>query len=140
MNELRFQKLIVDAVRSVGGFAHKMSSKFLIGVPDLFLKLPAHVPGMWEVKINDMPKRTNGVKLDITPLQLKWLSDYAHSGGVAGVISGLRDGTRLLIRAERVLCINRECPVMEVENYAELLRGKREYTICDEIRRAANGG
>lgn len=138
MKELAFQQLIVQAVRSDGGFAHKMSAKFLIGVPDLFLKLASSIPGMWEVKIDDVPKKSTEVRLKVTELQLKWLRDYASAGGLAGVISGLRSGPRLFIQAKRVKNADREEPTMDVAGYRELLRGKRDGGIIDEIKRASN--
>ena len=138
MKELAFQKLIMQAVRSDGGFAHKMSAKFLIGVPDLFLKLASSIPGMWEVKINDCPTKSTTVKLAVTELQLKWLRDYASAGGLAGIISGLRAGPRLFIQAKRVKNADRDEPTMDVSGYRELLRGKRDQGIIDEIKRASH--
>lgn len=138
MKELAFQQLIVQAVRSEGGFAHKMSAKFLIGVPDLFLKLAASIPGMWEVKIDNVPVKSTVVRLKVTDLQLKWLRDYASAGGLAGVISGLRAGPRLFIQAKRVKNADHDEPTMDVAGYRELLRGKRDQGIIDEIKRATN--
>jgi len=133
MKELAFQSLIAKAAREVGGFAHKMSSRFLVGVPDLLLQLPSKYTGMWEVKIDDMPKMKSEITPAVTPLQLKWLREYINSDGVGGVISGVRSDKGLYIKVYRMVGDEETMPPLAVDDYVLLPRGRREEVIVSEI-------
>lgn len=136
MNELQFQTLIVDAVRSVGGFSHKMANRFLVGVPDLLAKLPKLTATFWEVKIANAPVRNTRVKLDATAPQLKWLRDYYDAGGTCGIIGGLRCSDGLYICADRIDKFEGDDLYFDVARYIKLPRGEREVVIVNEITRA----
>jgi hypothetical protein len=41
MNELHFQRDIVESVRDQGGYAQKIASRFQVGVPDLLIGYPS---------------------------------------------------------------------------------------------------
>ncbi len=88
MNELGMQALIVDVVCRHGGFAQKLSNRFLVGVADLLVKLPGYPAGVLEVKQRDLPKDTRLTwKLDITGPQTRFLRDADAAGMPAGVAS-----------------------------------------------------
>ena len=42
MNELNFQKALVDAAKKMGGWGHKMSHAQFVGIPDLFIAIPGY--------------------------------------------------------------------------------------------------
>ncbi len=88
MNELGMQALIVDAVNGSGGFARKLSNRFLVGVVDLLVKLPDYPAGVLEVKQRDLPRDNNLTwKLDVTGPQQRFLRDAHGAGMPAGVAS-----------------------------------------------------
>lgn len=97
MIELDMQKYVVDSVNHAGGFAFKMSHRFLVGIPDLLVKLPqpgvlrnSPAAGILEVKQRDAPKSDIEFRLDVTPQQKRYLT-MAHKAGMpTGVISFLR--------------------------------------------------
>ena len=94
MNELQAQKLIVDAVLAYGGYATKLSHRFVIGIPDLLVKLP-ELPAMYlECKIRDEPKRIESFVLDVTPLQKRHLMDSWDAGMLSGCASFTRVKSR----------------------------------------------
>ncbi len=138
MNELQAQKLVIDAVREYGGAGWKLSNRFLVGIPDLLLCLPLQTVGIWEVKIGDMPKRDNHVKLAITPLQEKTLNDLHNAGGFCGVISFLREGSGLRIAAYWWPTVKYEDQfigkfVVSTLNHLPLRRGQREQDIVEAL-------
>jgi len=101
MNELDMQKYIVDSVNHAGGFAYKMSHRFLIGVVDVMVKLPdlkvmpSHLSGKFaagvlEVKQRDKPKSNIEFTLDVTPQQKRFLRQARDAGMPAGVASFLQ--------------------------------------------------
>lgn len=92
MAELKYQKWIVDAVKSDGeSFAEKISHRFKGGVADLFIKMVNYPPSWFEVKWNTKPVQSPTVKLDVTPLQLRFLRNNHKAGMDAGIISILTD-------------------------------------------------
>jgi hypothetical protein len=141
MNELQAQSLVVNAVRIYDGFGVKLAHKFLVGIPDLLLCLPNQPIGLWEVKIDNVPKRDNYITLKLTQLQEKTLNDLNKAGGYCGVISFLRDGQKLSIAAFRYDILRYEDSWTEkhrvsILGYAELRRGLREETIVSVLERA----
>lgn len=131
LNELKLQRLVVDAVTQHGGFAFKMSNRFLAGIPDLFVQIPAYPTSIWEVKISQ-PAQTRGYcNMKVTPLQWQALSRHRAAGGLGGVISFLKrdNGWCVTIRSE--LGTN-----LIVDNHILLVRGKREKIIVDELKRS----
>lgn len=101
MNELAMQKLIVDTVNESGGFALKMSHRFLVGIPDLLVKLvPAAtdegarhlVTGILEVKQRDyMADASRPFKLDVTEPQKNYLYKAQQAGTPTGVVSFMQE-------------------------------------------------
>lgn len=102
MNELKLQQFIVDAVNGAGGFGHKMSNRFLIGVSDLLVKLSPKTnhdalrgcpAGFLEVKQRDYTRGLDVFTLDVTFPQAKFLQDAAKADMPCGVASFLQKGT-----------------------------------------------
>lgn len=101
MNELDMQKYVVDSVNHAGGFAFKMSHRFLVGVPDLLVKLPTEYlkmqmenkrpAGILEVKQRDKPKSDIEFGLDVTPQQRHFLIRARQAGMPTGVISFMQE-------------------------------------------------
>ena len=88
MNELGMQAMIVEAIKAHGGFAQKLSNRFLVGVVDLLIKLPEYPAGVLEVKQRDLPKDTNlKWKLDVTGPQTRFLRDAWNAGMPSGIAS-----------------------------------------------------
>lgn len=85
--ELSLQSDVVKAVNDAGGFAFKMSHKFKSGVVDLFVKLPGLPAAFFEVKYEKIGPLTQSIKVEPTPLQLKFLRDAQRSGMAVGVLS-----------------------------------------------------
>jgi hypothetical protein len=93
VQELDLQRRVVNLVNGTGnGFAHKMSHRFLVGVPDLLVKIsgPRAYPAMLiEVKKDERPKVQHTVTLDVTKQQERFLLRAARSGVLCGVMSFL---------------------------------------------------
>lgn len=91
MDELALQKLLVDVVRKNGGAADKLSHRFLVGVPDLLVKLPGAPAGLLEVKQHTWNKiKPAKIKLAVTKLQEVMLKRYDDAGMPTGVVSFLQ--------------------------------------------------
>lgn len=90
MAELDWQKLVVDAVKTNGGHAMKASNRFLVGVPDVYAKIPG-CPSAWvEVKWRRAPvsiTRSFQFRLDVTAPQCRFLELETRAGGVGLVAS-----------------------------------------------------
>lgn len=90
MNELDLQNRVVKVVRtSQGGAAHKLSHRFLVGVPDLMVKVPKYPVMILEVKKDERPKVKEVVTLDVTVPQKRFLLQWAAAGVMCGVMSFL---------------------------------------------------
>lgn len=114
--ELDLQKRIVDVVREHGGYAHKMSHRFLVGVVDLSVKLPRHPAMFLEVKKDDLPKKADHVDLNLTVPQMRFLRDYHNAGMITGAVSFLLDGPRLRVAVfsyPRLAEVGKYIPVSE---------------------------
>lgn len=89
MIETQLQGHLVAATIEAGGFAVKVSHRFIIGVADLWVQFPGLI-GVWiEVKlIKDIPAR--GVaRVDLTPHQRKYIRGVEAAGGRAGWLLGV---------------------------------------------------
>lgn len=96
MKETACQSLMIDAVRANGGAAHKLSNRFLVGVSDLLVKLPARPAMLLEVKLNKFSSLTDdghGFMLDVTKLQDDFLRRYARAGMLCAVASFVQIGS-----------------------------------------------
>lgn len=91
--ETDYQKHILDVIIAEGGYGIKLSNRFLVGIPDLFIK-PLHaVASLVEVKLQkgypvnpDTP-----IHVNITALQRHHLMQYSKAGGISGwimIVSG----------------------------------------------------
>jgi hypothetical protein len=83
--ETDYQGDIVKAVKAQGGYGVKMSNRFLIGVPDLYLKPLGLSSMLVEVKLlTDYPILADTkLAVAITALQRISLLDHQKAGGVS---------------------------------------------------------
>lgn len=133
MNELEAQRLVIKSVRVNGGYAFKLSNRFLVGIPDLLIQMPGRGTSLWEVKIRDYPKKESAFHIQVTPPQLKRLRDFYHAGGRGGVISFLRvvDGLSFHMMPLDIFLMNHGGTCRE--DHVFLAKGKREQTIWQEL-------
>lgn len=90
MKELDAQGMICKSVRVHGGFARKMSHRFLIGVPDLLVKLPDWDAMFLEAKWRDEPVQDDHrFKLKVTAQQFRFLKEAQGAGLGSGIVSVL---------------------------------------------------
>jgi hypothetical protein len=86
--------MIIDAVIDKGhGHAYKASSRFLVGVADVLVKLPQWPAGFLEVKQRDWPATDARFLLDITHAQQIFLRRFNAAGMPTGVASFLQMGS-----------------------------------------------
>lgn len=92
MKELELQSMVVNLVKSRGGYAHKRSHKFLAGIADLLIKIPEHPAFIVEVKqrLLDASRIQTPILNDVTALQKKDLRDAQAAGMNAAVMSFLQ--------------------------------------------------
>jgi hypothetical protein len=122
VNELGYQKLVIDAVKSDGGFAFKLSNRFLSGIPDLLVQLPGLSTHLWEVKLS-RPNRPS----QVTPLQRQTLLDYYEAGGKGGVLHFDQRGKECKVQAQWL-------PNFIPTLLFPLKRGQREKQIVELLR------
>lgn len=99
MKETDYQKFVLDIVRDAGGAGHKLSSRFLVGVSDLLVKLPGREAALIEVKLAKFAPKTSGdheFDLGVTVLQREFLKKYDKAGMIVGVLSFVQQGPKLL--------------------------------------------
>lgn len=89
MRELDAQKHVVDAVEAEGGYALKMSHRFLIGIPDLLVKLPGRPAMILEAKVHEcmVYRPDSEFKLEATALQERELRMMEGAGLITGILS-----------------------------------------------------
>ncbi len=94
MIETECQKLVVDAVKEGGGQAIKFNNRFMVGVCDLFIKLPGHQPMLLEAKLIKLSPKTRNHVWDVgcTKLQQDFLRDWHEAGMLTGVVSFILSG------------------------------------------------
>lgn len=137
MNELAMQALVVKTVNDAGGFAMKLSHRFLVGVPDTLVKLPGFVAaGLLEVKRHDlspMGVRANmSFKLDVTIAQRRYLRDAAQADMPSGVMSFIQTGRGAGSLLLRVLTF-RDAVDQEYMVYPDEHRGLGDAGIVSQI-------
>src|SRR5580692_9235542 len=95
MSELTLQRDILDSVEAAGGAGKKLSNRFLVGVADLYCKLP-RLPGCFiEVKDESYPAKAEHVKMDLTVPQRRFLIGFSNAGDQAAVMCFLRKPNKL---------------------------------------------
>jgi len=123
MNELSLQNRVVKVVRaSRGGAAHKMSHRFLVGVPDLMVKVPKYPAMLLEVKKDERPKMKQTVTLDVTVPQKRFLLQWAGAGVMCGVMSFLYQvrPRRLWVQTMPIRRLIQNDLMMRLEDYVQL--------------------
>lgn len=135
MKEVELQSLIVKAVQTCGGAAHKMSHRFMVGVVDLLIKLPHNPAAILEVKIDKFKPGilpTHKVKLDVTHLQQDFLRRYHDAGMCTGIISGIEIGRKLMLACVDLDEADDLGYTLTVE--AHRFNGRNQYEIVQMIR------
>lgn len=97
MREINCQSLIVSLVKAHGGAAHKLSNRFLIGVCDLLVKLPAEPAALIEAKLERITliaPTDRSILLEVTKLQRAFLLEYYRAGMICGVASFVERGEK----------------------------------------------
>ncbi len=94
MIETECQQLIVQAVKEGSGQALKFNNRFMIGVCDLFVKLPGHQPMLLEAKLIKLSPKTRSHVWNVgcTKLQQDFLRDWHEAGMLTGVVSFILSG------------------------------------------------
>lgn len=89
MKEVALQGLVVDLVNEHGGYARKLSHKFLVGISDLLVKMPEYPAIKIEVKQRIcQPNVDREFELtDLTVLQKRDLLEAQAAGMNCGVLS-----------------------------------------------------
>jgi hypothetical protein len=93
MNEISLQSNIIEWIKGEGGYGRKLSHRFLVGIPDLLLRVnpPRSARGFLvvaEVKILHSEKAPAGSwspKIGITQKQLLELGRFEHSCIIVGI-------------------------------------------------------
>ena len=138
MNELALQSLVVSSIRQFGGFSFKLANRFLVGIPDLFIKLPGLPSSIYEVKISKISADRKVAHLKVSALQWKFMDDYFDAGGIGGIISFAKIDSRGWGIAVRSFEKGEVSGVRHydhiVNNHVLLMRGRREETIVEYIR------
>jgi len=123
MNELSLQNRVIKVVRaSQGGAAHKLSHRFLVGVPDLMVKVPKYPVMILEVKKDERPKVKEVVTLDVTVPQKRFLLQWAAAGVMCGVMSFLYQERpkRLWVYAASIKSVANRDMMTHVSQYTQL--------------------
>lgn len=92
MKETECQQLLIDAVQEVEGCGLKFNNRFVVGIPDLLLKMPGHVPMIIEAKLHKFSAKTieRGYVIEdigCTKRQKDELRDWHRAGMLTGVAS-----------------------------------------------------
>jgi hypothetical protein len=128
MNELDVQGLIVKDCKEQGGYAIKLSNRFVAGVPDLLLAMPMVGSAFAEVKLL---KGESTVVL-VTSLQVLTIKKMQKAGIHAGIMAvrSLGEGNYALY----IACLMDE-DIFRIRGYKQLTRRKGEpWPIGDVIR------
>lgn len=92
MRELKFQTKLVKSTRAQGGYARKLSHRFVIGIPDLIVHIPNYAPFLLEVKYFPEVSPNSNKLIPTTPKQQLELTEFnsvnIDAGSTAGVAIG----------------------------------------------------
>lgn len=92
MIETEAQQLAIDAVKETGGNGLKFNNRFVIGIPDLLLKMQGHEAMIFEAKLHRFARSTieagyHIANIGCTKLQKDQLRDWQFAGIPTGVMS-----------------------------------------------------
>jgi hypothetical protein len=99
VKEVDHQRDIKESAIREGGFSFKMSNRFLIGVPDLYIAMPGYPACLLEVKRNDdyaTPGVAGHLRDGLTEKQKSTLSKVWAAQAYAGWFVIVRDGKETL--------------------------------------------
>ena len=92
-SERAFQSELLTQMRQEGFHAFKITTPFMKGVPDLYVKAPGYQACWIELKYEPRILKSGLVHLELTPLQRKFIRDQHHVGGKAGWAVCVRNST-----------------------------------------------
>ena len=85
VKEVDLQSRLVEEARRTGGYALKMSNRFVVGVPDLLIQLPGLPTVLVECKAQTLPaKPETPFRLGLSRHQSASIDHINESGGNAG--------------------------------------------------------
>jgi hypothetical protein len=83
-SERSFQTELLTHMRMAGYHAFKVTTPFMVGVPDLYVKAP-NFPACWiELKYELWDRKKGYIPVNLSNLQRKFLQDENKAGGKAG--------------------------------------------------------
>lgn len=84
MLEVDFQKKIIDAIKTIGGYGFKLSNRYLRDVPDLLIVYKDTY--LIEVKKGNLLSKSDNLNIKITPGQKNKIEILQKSGANCGLI------------------------------------------------------
>jgi hypothetical protein len=92
MIETEAQQLLIEAVQEGGGRGLKFNNRFVIGIPDLLIKMQGVEPMILEAKLHKFARSTLDAgylikNVGCTKLQRDQLRDWGFAGILTGVVS-----------------------------------------------------
>lgn len=91
MSEQQMQNLIISDTKKLGGFAFKLSNRFTVGIPDLFISLPNYGMVLIECKfISKFPVKKSNIDIKLTPKQRQIIRKIQQSDGQAACVIGYK--------------------------------------------------
>ena len=94
MKDTACQQLVIDAVTEgeVGGQGLKFNNRFIIGIPDLLVKLPGVQPMILEAKLFSFSAKTLEAghliqDVGATKMQKDQLRDWGYAGMLTGLVA-----------------------------------------------------
>lgn len=97
MSEQQMQNIILEDIKSIGGYGFKTSSRYMVGVPDLYLTTPIRGGLFIECKfIKNISKFEAKMSVKTTPKQRQILKRLNDFGTIAVVLIGykIKEGNR----------------------------------------------
>ncbi len=106
--ELALQSEICKSVRAQGGYALKLSHRFIVGVPDLLICMPGYPAMLIEVKDLGVVTDKFDLKVPVTPKQREELKKFNEAGDLGQTTYNRRTAVLvgLIHKGKRVLVIN----------------------------------
>ena len=99
MNELKMQREIIDSCRFHAGFGEKLAHKFMVGWPDLILKLHSWTQPLFVECKHQMITESRGlpIKFELKAAQHVTLERMKRTGMKTGIITGFSRGRETFI-------------------------------------------
>jgi hypothetical protein len=134
LSELRLQKLVCDAVKAEGGHAFKLANRFLVGVSDLFVQLPARQTMVIEAKLVKCAKMSWPMAAKVTVPQALFLRKMWEAGCLTGVVLFVQCKGKLFVGMASGGDFSKDCTSVEVSLLTELKNGSREEGVAQVLK------